>query len=293
MRKMLAETLKEIAESDTNLIFLTGDLGFGVFDEYKEKFPRQYYNVGISEAALVGVGAGLSAKDFYPVVYSIASFMVARPFEQIKVLIGYNKFPMLIIGAGGGISYGMSGATHHACDEIGLISLVPGIEIAAPAGPKELREIIISSFKERKRLYVSIGKFGERDLENKIELTNGDYLIISTGRVSHEVITARESLLAEDIKTDFLHITYLTNLNHELDKLEMKKYKKIYVVEDHYSEGGIMSKVLIYLNERNIFKKVIHLGVPSEFISDFLTEQQIREKFEYDAKNIYQKIKNS
>jgi transketolase len=290
MRKMLADTLIEIATYSNEIIFLTGDLGFGVFDDFKKQFPEKYINVGIAESALVSVAAGLSSVGYTPVVYSIASFMTARPYEQIRFLVGYNEFPIIIIGAGGGLSYGMSGSSHLAVDDLGLMSLIPNLRVAAPAGPLEMKTVLTESVNLKKSIYIQIGKFGEKDLSRFNSIDDGEILILSTGSVSHEVAVAQNYLLDSKVKLDFMHLTYPFELNWQLEKLNLTSYKHIIVVEDHIPQGGLHGSALSYFNDKNINRKIHRLGLPNSFIHDYFDQDKIRKLFGYDSFGIVNKI---
>jgi transketolase len=164
MRKALAEILIDTIKNDSRIIFLTGDLGFGVFDELTINFPNNYLNVGIAESNMIAMAAGMAAKGLKPVVYSIASFISSRPYEFTKILAGYNEFPIIFIGAGGGLTYSTSGGTHHSLDDIKLMLGIPGIEVYTPSGPIELKNSFQRALSANKSAYIRIGKFGENDL---------------------------------------------------------------------------------------------------------------------------------
>src|ERR1035441_5700751 len=114
MRKAFAESLLRAAEADPRVIFLTADLGFGTFDAFQARFGPRYVNVGVAEAELVCAAAGLALEGWRPIIYSIASFATGRPFEQIRLDLGYARLPVVVVGAGGGYTYATSGITHHS-----------------------------------------------------------------------------------------------------------------------------------------------------------------------------------
>ena len=289
MRRMLANTLHELANESEDFVFLTGDLGFGVFDDLQRDFPSRYINVGIAEAAMVTAASGLSATGFMPVVYSIASFMSARPYEQIKLLAGYNEFPMIVIGAGGGLVYGMSGASHHATDDVGLISLIPGLEVAAPAGPLEMKEIIREAFYKRKSTYIQIGKFGETDLVERQLNCGGTILAISTGTISHELYKAVLSAGIKD-SVDFMHISKLSDISSIFSEPIRKNYSSILVVEEHILNGGLYSQMLHAVNSSLQDIRVFRLGLPNMFIKEFNSQEGIRKHHGIDAEGIARKL---
>ena len=97
MRKAFSRALFRAAERDSRIVFVTADLGFQVFDEFRDRFGKRFINVGIAEAQLIYTAAGLAAEGWRPVAYSIASFATARPFEQIRYCISYPKLPVILV----------------------------------------------------------------------------------------------------------------------------------------------------------------------------------------------------
>ena len=116
MKKALANFLKETAAKDKDLMLLTGDMGYGMFEPFQEEFPGQFLNCGIAEQNMVGVAAGMALMGKHPIVYSAAAFLTGRAWEQIKLDVAYQNLPIILIGGGGGYAYGKLGATHH-CNE--------------------------------------------------------------------------------------------------------------------------------------------------------------------------------
>jgi transketolase len=215
--------------------------------------------------------------------------MSARPYEQIRLLAGYNEFPMIVIGAGGGVTYGMSGASHHATDDLGLMSLVPGIEVAAPAGPLEMKDVIRDTFYKRKSAYVQIGKFGEIDLADCQLRCGGKILAISTGTISHELCKA---VLSPGIKgaVDFVHITKMSELSRLFSEPIIKNYLSILVVEEHILNGGLYSQVLHMANSYMPSTKVFRLGLQNEFVKEFISQEEIRKQHSFGAEGIARKL---
>ena len=142
MRKAFAQTLTRLAEEDPRVVFITGDLGFQVLDELRDRFPERYINVGVAEAEMVSLAAGMAAEGFRPVAYSIASFATARPYEQIRYCVAYHNVPVLLIGAGRGYLYSTSGVSHHAADDLALMSVLPNMTVVAPGDPVEISALL-------------------------------------------------------------------------------------------------------------------------------------------------------
>ena len=292
MRRALAEELELIASLDDSLVFLTADLGFGVFDSFKERFPSRYINVGIAEAGMVGLAAGLAKEGFTPVVYSIASFMNSRAYEQIRVLAGYNECKMIIVGAGGGLIYSRSGPTHHALDDLGLALLVPTLNVSAPAGPKELKHVLRRAFDSQASTYIQIGKFGEQDIESSLRAddrsSRSDYLVISTGNASQVVNQAK---IDEPKLFDWIHLTYLRPLEDSKIIDQIQGRKKVIVLEDSWENAGIYNELVLLLQRNRIQETITRLGPPFRFIVENLNLDSMQNALGYSAEHLISSFK--
>lgn len=287
MRRALAEELENLAATNKNLIFITADLGFGVFDRYKHKFPNQYINVGIAEAGMVGLAAGLSKEGFIPIIYSIASFMNSRAYEQIRVLAGYNHCKMVIVGAGGGLTYSKSGPTHHSLDDLGLALLIPTITVAAPSGPNELKQVLVAAVQSEHSTYIQIGKFGEKEIGGSLAASSPNIgsanLVISCGGASQIVSLAKERA---NHLFDWVHLTYLRPLNKELIIHAIKDRQKVLVVEESWENAGAYNEIVLLLQQEKILAQLIRLGPPSDFIYANKSLESMQEFLGYSAGHI-------
>ena len=137
MRDAFVRALEELAEENSNLFFITADLGFGVFDNFEEKFPKQYLNIGVAEQNMIGVATGLALEGRDVFVYSIANFSTFRCLEQIRNDAAYHNVNITIVSSGGGFTYGSLGMSHHATEDIGIMRAIPNITVVAPTSPWE------------------------------------------------------------------------------------------------------------------------------------------------------------
>ena len=137
MRNAFIRGLTKLAESDERIVFLTGDLGYKLFDDFATRYPGRFLNAGVAEQNMVGVAAGLASEGFRPFVYSIATFATLRCLEQIRDDVCYNGLPVTIVGVGGGFSYGANGPTHHATEDLAIMRALPNMTVIAPGDPVE------------------------------------------------------------------------------------------------------------------------------------------------------------
>jgi transketolase len=280
MRRALNDFLMNKVAQNDKIVFLTGDLGFGVFDEFKEKFPKNYINAGIAESNMIAVAAGLSASGFHPIVYSIASFATSRPYEFIKVLAGYNDFGMTIIGAGGGLAYSLSGGTHHSLDDFSLMLGIPGVGVYSPAGPREMTDILNLCVGRKGTNYIRIGKFGERDVfEGAVtaqpqQIVTGQNLAILTH--GNLTVNCLEAIKKYREKSDDLvslyHFSSIRPLDEKSVIRTLGKYESLLVVEEHYLHGGLYNELLLLAATNSIRVNLKRIGPEEAFSENHLSQ---------------------
>lgn len=132
MRKEFSQWVEKFGRNEPRLIFLTGDLGFGALETVQQVLGPRFVNAGVSEQNMVSVAAGLAKQGLRPLCYSIAPFAVFRPYEQIRLDIALHKLPVKIVGNGGGYGYGIMGASHHALEDLAVLSCLPDFLCVVP-----------------------------------------------------------------------------------------------------------------------------------------------------------------
>ena len=132
MRNAFAKALTRLAEKDERIVLLSGDIGNRLFDEYKGRFPDRFYNCGVAEANMTGLAGGMALSGMRPITYTIAPFATVRCLEQIRLDVCYPNLPVVIVGVGAGLAYAGLGATHHACEDIGLMRMLPNMTVVCP-----------------------------------------------------------------------------------------------------------------------------------------------------------------
>src|ERR1700686_1661937 len=141
MRNAFCSALVELA-ADPAFVFLTGDLGFQALEPLRHKMGERFINAGVAEQNMVSVAAGLAREGLRPWVYSIAPFLYARAFEQIRNDVCLHGMPVILVGNGGGYGYGVMGGTHHAIEDYGTLLSLLGMRIYLPAFDCDLSETI-------------------------------------------------------------------------------------------------------------------------------------------------------
>jgi transketolase len=143
--------------SRKDFVFLTGDLGFKALEELREAMGEQFINAGVAEQNMVSVAAALARKGLRAWTYSIAPFMYARPFEQIRNDVCLHDLPVILVGNGGGYGYGVMGATHHAIEDYGSLLALPRMRVVIPAFDSDVDPIIRECFATAHPTYLRLG----------------------------------------------------------------------------------------------------------------------------------------
>ena len=144
-------------EHRSELVFLTGDLGYRALEPLRDALGPRFINAGIAEQNMVSVAAGLARQGLRPWVYSIAPFVFARPFEQIRNDVCLHRLPVVLVGNGGGYGHGVMGSTHHALEDYGVLLTLSGLQAFIPAFDSDLATLIPSLCESQQPCYLRLG----------------------------------------------------------------------------------------------------------------------------------------
>lgn len=282
MRDAFFEELFQIAQSDKDVILLMADQGAQTMKKFEEKIPNQLINVGIAEQNMISVAAGLALSGKKVFVHAIANFTTLRCYEQIKVDLSIMSLPVTIAGIGGGFAYGSDGPTHHGNQDIAAMRAIPGMRILNASDVVNLSAFPHLAYQIPKLTYIRFDKGNYTDLYDKNhnflegmeEIMKGtDAVIISTGVMVHQAIKIANQFKG---KVGVIDIYQLKPLNEKkLSRLlsaynAVKEprlsgaYKKIVVLEEHLSYGGLSSIVADLLADYSINKDFLRIGLGDE-----------------------------
>ena len=141
-----------------DIVLLTADIGYGLWDNVRKEFPRRFYNVGSSEQLMIGMAAGMAMEGKIPVCYSITPFLLFRPFEFIRNLMNHEGIPLKLIGGGRDKDYGYLGFTHWAEDDVDILNTLKEIQIYKPADVAEMNHIAHEFLYSKDPAYLNLSK---------------------------------------------------------------------------------------------------------------------------------------
>lgn len=295
MRRAFVDALLLAAERDPRVVFLTGDLGYGVFDDYIARFGPRYINTGVAEAQLVNAAAGLAREGFRPLAYSIASFMTGRPFEQIRFSVAYPGLPVVFVGAGGGYCYSQSGVSHHAPDDFALMGLIPGMTVVAPGDPGEVRALLPQMLALPGPSYIRIGKFGEpsydapapAQLGRARTLREGERIaVLTTGEMAPLALDALPELAQAGLAPAVVQFHTIKPLDTAALDALAARIGTFVVVEEAAPEGALFSGVRAWKESTGRPVRLIRLGPGEEFVFGNPHRDALRRAAGFDARAI-------
>lgn len=296
MRRAFARAIESLADRDPRVVFLTGDLGFGMFERFIAKHGPRYVNVGVAEAQLVLAAAGFALEGFRPFIYSIAAFMTGRPYEQIRVALAYHRLPVVIVGAGGGYGYSSSGVTHHAADDLALMSLLPGMTVVAPGDPSELEALLPQMLALEGPAYIRIGASGGPACEAHSSIVLGAarllrvgrrVAVLATGGMAATALAARETLAAAGIEPEVWQFHTVKPLDTAaLDRLA-GRMQALLVVEESSPLGGLGAVVAAWHASMDGERpRLVRLGPKDELALGSLTRETLRDRWGYGPRGV-------
>lgn len=273
MRSSFINTLTELARQDERIYLLTADLGYSVLEVFADRFPKRFFNVGIAEQNAIGVAAGLALSGKIPYIYSIIPFVTGRCYEQIKNDMAYMNTNVRVVGVGAGYAYGALGATHHAIEDLAIMSALPNMGIMTPGCPNEVKKLVGYSVKHNGPLYIRLAKNGEPQINNSSivfekfsKLCDGhDIVILSTSSMLNDANNVVNRLKAENIFASLYSIHTLKPFdNDEMDRI-INSNIPIVTLEEHNIIGGLASAVSLRIAMSGKGVSFLPIAIPDQF----------------------------
>lgn len=297
MRKEFVKSVLELCKKNSNIVFLTGDVGFMALEPIKEFLGEKFINAGVAEQNMVGTAAGLAKQGFIPIVYSIAPFVTYRVLEQIRNDIMFQQLPVIIVGNGGGYGYGIMGPTHHAIEDYGILSTIK-MNSFVPVFNDDVKDALDLILDSKKPAYLRLGygkkpeKFECENYKPYRRILKGDKItMIATGPVGiNALIAAKE--FSDKINLWFISQLPIGDIPEELLQ-SVKNTKNLISIEEHVDVGGLGEQFVSRLLELDVndfkFKKLTAQGYPE---GKYGSQKYHQEKSGIDTNSIITAIKS-
>jgi transketolase len=276
MRTSFIKTLDDLASCDKRIILLTGDLGFTVFENFKEAHPGQFLNAGVAEQNMVGVAAGLALSGKIVFAYSIAPFVTLRCIEHLKIDVCFHNLNVNIVGVGGGFGYGIDGTTHHATEDIAIMRSLPNMTVVCPGDPYEVGLCVRAASLSPGPFYIRLGKAGEPavhatspkgfEIGKAIVLKNGqDVSLFSSGNMLETAAAAAKILEQKGISVRLISMHTVKPLDTDAVLSAARETRAVFTLEEHSIIGGLGGATAEVLAEYSSLAPLKILGAADQF----------------------------
>ncbi|MBU3927216.1 MAG: transketolase family protein [Bacteroidetes bacterium] len=253
-RSGFGDGLKELGHSNPAVVALVADLtGSLKMEAFAEEFPERFYQMGISEANMMGVAAGLATGGFIPFTGTFANFSTGRVYDQIRQSIAYSEKNVKICASHAGVTLGEDGATHQILEDIGLMKMLPGLTVINPCDYNQTKMATIAIADYQGPVYLRFGRpkvanftpyNSEFIIGKGILMTEGtDVTIVATGHLVWKALEAANELHSQGIKAEVINIHTIKPLDTELLLKSIRKTGCVVTAEEHQRNGGLGDSV--------------------------------------------------
>jgi transketolase len=305
MRDTFIEEVYKRMHSDSNIFFLSDDLGAPILDKVREEFNDRFINVGIAEQNLINVATGLALEGYTVYAYGIAPFFF-RAYEQIRINLALSaqmrKINVNMIGVGTGVSYDVSGPTHHCIEDIIAMRALPNIEVFSPCDWYCAEKFVDHTIITKQPKYIRLdGKLLPRIYDDNtrfnwnkgfIEMEQGDDIcIISTGYPTQMSLKIIQKLKEMNLNVGLIDVFMIKPLDEDSLYNSIKNYKHLISIEEGFiDKGGLDTLLLTLLNKKNSTIPLKRYGFKDEYLFKFGARDFLYKQHGFDEKNIIQTI---
>lgn len=250
MRVEFAQAVIREFKKHSNIVFLTGDLGFMALESVQEELGEQFINAGIAEQNMVTMAASLASEQFIPFVYSISPFVTLRPYEQIRNDVCLHQLPVKIVGNGGGYGYGIMGSTHHNIEDIGAMRILPSMRVYVPVTSQDVfdavEQIVVDKNPNYLRLNMAVAIEAAPVFAPWRKFKSGSKLIvISVGPVVGNLYKLPAEIL-DQIEIWSVGILPIVEIPQELIS-RIEAVKNVITFEEHTGECGLQETIACHI----------------------------------------------
>ncbi len=294
-RDAYGKALVELGKINPDIVVLDADLSKSTKTAaFGKAFPDRFFNMGIQEANMVGVAAGLAAQGRIPFVSSFACFVICKSYDQLRMAVAYPELNVKIVASHGGISVGEDGASQQSIEDVALTTSLPGFTVIIPADQYATEKLVFKMAESKGPVYMRTGRpkapivYNESqafEIGKAVRLREGsDVTLIANGLLVFECLLAAEKLSEKGIHASVVDMHTVKPLDQAILLEEAQKTRAFVVCEEHQIWGGLGSAVATW--------SALNFPTPMEFVAiqdtyaESGTPDELLEKYGFTAKNI-------
>ena len=291
--------LVELGRTNPNVVALCADLvGSLKMQEFIKENPEKFFQVGIAEANMMGIAAGLTIGGKIPFTGTFANFSTGRVYDQIRQSIAYSEKNVKICASHAGLTLGEDGATHQILEDVGMMKMLPNMTVINPCDYNQTKAATIAIAGHHGPVYLRFGRpkvpiFTPSDekfeIGKAIKLMKGtDVTIFATGHLVWEAIEAEATLAEQGISAEVINIHTIKPLDVDTILESVNKTGCVVTAEEHQMNGGLGDSVAQTLALNN--PAPLEMVAVNDQFGESGTPTQLMEKYGIDAKNIVQAV---
>ena len=272
MRDAFGKYLAKLGNYRDDLVVLDADVSSSTKSSYFAKaFPNRFFNVGVAESNMVDIAGGLATAGLRPVVNAFAIFLSLKATDQIRNVLAYNRLPVVLVGAYGGLSDSFDGASHQSLEDIAIMRSIPGLEVIIPADSSEALRALEYALEQDCPVYIRLNRNQIPDLEARSDdepltriraLRSGcDVTIAASGICVSIALKAAEILADYGISAEVLNVASIKPLDISTLSASVARTGRLVTAEEHSIMGGLGSACVEALAEKGIAFRLRRIGV--------------------------------
>lgn len=272
MRDAFGKYLAKLGNYRDDLVVLDADVSSSTKSSYFAKaFPNRFFNVGVAESNMVDIAGGLATAGLRPVVNAFAIFLSLKATDQIRNVLAYNRLPVVLVGAYGGLSDSFDGASHQSLEDIAIMRSIPGLEVIIPADSSEALRALEYALEQDCPVYIRLNRNQIPDLEARSDdepltriraLRSGcDVTIAASGICVSIALKAAEILADYGISAEVLNVASIKPLDISTLSASVARTARLVTAEEHSIVGGLGSACAEALSEKGIAFRLRRIGV--------------------------------
>lgn len=275
MKIAFIKTLTSLMKKHKNIIVITADMGYSVFEDIQKEFPKRFFNMGITEQASVSFATGMALSGYTVYFYAQAAFSTMRCFEQVRLDVAYNHLNVKIIGTNAGLSLNQLGASHFAVEDVALMRLLPNMTVFTPGDSVEMEWAMKKSYEIDGPTYLRFTKSGSKIIHSKpIKNSIGKPVLISKGRDATLFVSGglldlslevKRVLLNQGINLSVYSVPVIKPLFVKTIIDEINKTRNVFTLEEHSVLGGLGTAVSEIISENSLHTVFHKFGFPDKY----------------------------
>lgn len=301
-RDVFIEQIYNRMHEDENIFFLSADFGSPKLDALRVTFKDRFINVGIAEQNLINIATGLAIEGYTVFAYAIAPFLTMRAYEQIRINLSLfaqiKELNVNLIGVGAGLSYDVSGPTHHCLEDISIMRTLPNLVVFSPSDWVVAQKFFNYSINVKKTKYLRfdgkpIPKIYKNDVEINFEngfseLLHGEEIcLVATGYMTNKALQIAKTLAKKNISIGLIDVYLLRPFNEELFFEKIKKYTHVITLEEAFiDKGGLDGLVSKILDGKNSGIQLKRMGFDDAYVFDIGSREYLHTLNNLDVTSI-------